>query len=158
MNDDDLNIDPGEAMPAGSNLRINPDTEISEGNKLLGLDNLTPTDFIPRNALVTVRRLGKLDEDKVGAIMLPASTNKFDVAKIILVGPGTPGDIGIETDTHDLKPGQLVLIKVESQPRPGMTATTTLKFRVSGESVELMNQHDILAILETPKETPNGES
>ena len=130
---------------------------IEEGNRLLELDRVEPDDFMPRNALVTVRRLGKLADDKIGNIVMPTTSAKFDVAEIINVGPGTAGDRGIMSDTHDLERGQLVLIKTEGQPKPGLRATTTLKFRMGDGEVELMNQYDILAIISTHKENEHVE-
>lgn len=129
------------------------DKAIEEGDSLLSMDSVRPEDFRPRNALVTVRRLGKLADDKIGNILLPNSSSKFDVAEVINVGPGTPTDSGACTDTHDLRRGQKVLIKTESQPQPGVRATTTLKFRIGDGEIELMNQHDILAVINTSKES-----
>jgi co-chaperonin GroES (HSP10) len=115
----------------------------------IALDKVTAQDFIPRNGLVTVKRLGKLEDNKAGAIILPDSTMQMDVAKVILVGRGTPGVGGIEDDTKDLEPGQHVLIKTEKEMGPGMRAKLGLKFRIGDGEVELMNQCDILAIIKT---------
>ena len=143
--------------PMGDEDQEALESVIEEGNRLLELDRVEPEDFLPRNALVTVRRLGKLVDDKIGSIVMPISSNKFDVAEIINVGPGTAGDHGINSDTHDLERGQLVLIKTEGSPQPGLRATTTLKFRMGDGEVELMNQFDILAIIQPRKENDNDE-
>lgn len=134
------------------------DDAIDHGDKLLGLDQITWEDFQPRNALITVRRIGALKDDMAGSILLPEGTNKFDVAEVLKVGRGTPTDTGIGTDTEDVKPGDLILMKTESQPQPGVRAHNTLKFHIGGMAMEIVNQHDILAIITINKETTDAEN
>lgn len=130
---------------------------IDEGENLLALESVTADTFHPRNALITIRRLGRFGENsKIGSIEMPDTMNTFDICEIIRVGRGTPGDNGIETDTDDLSPGDKVLVKTEQvDPQRGIRMTKTTKVIVDGEEIEIVNQFDILVIMET-KETDNG--
>lgn len=117
----------------------------------------------PRNSLVLIRRQ-RATETAEGIQLPEAGAGDFDVAVIISVGLGITIDPGERVDTADLAPGQLVLIKAADRvQRPGKIAGTmqvgkamrTLPLQIEGEDVELINQHDILAILE---ETTNEQT
>lgn len=147
VNDEPINDEEADAIQA----------VIKEGNKLLELDHMTADMFQPRNSLVTVRRLGRLEDgQRVGQLHMPAGFGKFDVAEVILVGPGEvlSGPEGtLVSTTADLESGMTVLIKTE---KPVMTqaggrhAATTLQFTLGKDKIDLINQHEILTIISSP--------
>lgn len=121
------------------------------------LDDVQPEDLQPRNSLLTIRRLGSADDTKVGGIYLPDQSTKFDVAEIIRVGTGSADVMAPFKDVADLKAGMLVIVKTESSPQPGVRAQLTQKFRIGEEQIEFVNQHDVLAIVNTPGDSDNAQ-
>lgn len=64
----------------------------------------------PRNHLV-VCKLIEQAEKQVGKIVIPSNGEKYCEAEVVAVGPGTIAAEGGRSETHDLKPGQRVLIR-----------------------------------------------
>jgi co-chaperonin GroES (HSP10) len=112
----------------------------------------------PRNGLILIRRDPPREATEAG-IVLPTDPDqgKFILATILALGPGLI-DVAQRVGLDDLEIGMRVVIKANNPEgrRPGAIPGTvepqknplTLPFKVDGEDVELINQHDILAIIE----------
>ena len=74
------------------------------------MSEFNPTGIRPRNTFVLVQFVVE-SEKKVGLLTVPASDNEYAEAKVLAVGPGTVSAAGGRPDTHDLKPGQTVLLQ-----------------------------------------------
>lgn len=77
-----------------------------------------PTGIIPRNTFVLVQFVVE-SEKKVGLLTVPAGDNEYVEAKVLAVGPGHVAAAGGRSDTHDLKPGQTVLMQHKKIIRDG---------------------------------------
>lgn len=68
----------------------------------------------PRNTLV-VLDLIETGPKTVGKFLVPDGGGLYSEAIVIAVGPGTVSATGGVPETHDLKPGQRVLVKAKEQ-------------------------------------------
>ena len=68
------------------------------------------TVFKPRNTFVLVR-LDLNAEDHVGHITVPTGQDEYTQGEVLAVGPDFPQAEGGLPSTHDLEPGQRVLVK-----------------------------------------------
>jgi co-chaperonin GroES (HSP10) len=117
--------------------------------------------FKPRNTLVLVH-LVKKEEEKVGAIVVKTDSDQFAEAEVVEVGPDCISAEGGEASTHDLKPGQRVLVQYQTIQRgpDGLMRGKRpqgleLKETLTGgkRNLFLFEQTAIMAILAEPKET-----
>lgn len=107
----------------------------------------------PRNGLVVIKIHDKKQET-VGNIAIPASQQKlYDYATVLAVGRGSTRlevDGGTYVGCEDLKVGDIVLVKTHAF-RPGPHGQTvypiTVGFLFNGETVTLVNETDIVAII-----------
>lgn len=118
----------------------------------------------PRNTLVLVR-LVKKEEEKIGRIVVKTDTDQFAQAEVIAVGPDCVSAAGGQSATHDLKPGQRVLVQyqvimrapdgITRGKRPqGLELKETL---VGGErNLYLFEQNNVMAIIAEPDEVPDS--
>ena len=74
------------------------------------------TGITPRNTFVLVQFVVE-SEKKVGLLTVPAGDNEYVEAKVLAVGPGHVAAAGGISDTHDLKPGQTVLLQYKKNMR-----------------------------------------
>lgn len=115
----------------------------------------------PRNTLVTVAEI-KSSETKTGSgIVLPANTsNEYKLAEVIHVGDGGLTHKDEISPCADLKPGQLVLVKLAAQRRMSRDYVSIepigIGFKTAdGRDLSLVDQTQIFAILadSVPAET-----
>lgn len=74
------------------------------------MSDFNPTGITPRNTFVLVQFVVE-SEKKVGLLTVPAGDNEYVEAKVLAVGPGHVAAAGGRSDTHDLQPGQTVLLQ-----------------------------------------------
>ena len=111
----------------------------------------------PRNTLVLVRLVLKAEE-KVGLIHIPQNSEQFAEAEVIAVGPDCISATGGQSATHDLKPGQRVLVQHQVIQKQGVQSRKIpkgllIKESVAGErDLYFFEQTYIMAILAEPKD------
>lgn len=70
----------------------------------------------PRNTLVTVVEVKGGDKQVASGLVIPArSSNEYKLCEIVAVGPGMATHPDEISTTHDLKPGQRVIVKLHQQ-------------------------------------------
>lgn len=118
----------------------------------------------PRNTLVLVE-LKKKPEERRGAIYVKTDSEMFAEAAVLAVGPDCISAAGGQTSTHDLRPGQRVLVQVLVLTKDGMGMTRSKK--ENGLKLEenvtdgrkdlyLFEQTAIMAILAEPETITKG--
>jgi len=114
----------------------------------------------PRNTLVLVR-LVKHAEEKVGQIVVKTDADQFCEAEVLDVGPDCVSAAGGQSSTHDLRPGQRVLVQYQviirgpdGIARGRREEGLKLKETLTGgdRDLYLFEQHNIMGIL---KEAPD---
>ena len=111
----------------------------------------------PRNGLVLIRRDKGREKTEAGIFLsIDPEQGKFVLATVVAIGPGLL-DVAIRVGMEDLAVGMRVIVKANNPDSKRQTALgnienkenpCTLPFKVNGEKVEIINQHDILAIVE----------
>lgn len=121
-------------------------------------EGITAVQLQPRNALVLIARERQTETD-AGIVIPSGEYGDYSIARILKLGPGTCSDIndpisgGRMADLADLTEGDRVIIKAGvggGVTRGGQrlpVVKKTLPFKIDGDDVELINQHDILLIL-----------
>lgn len=74
------------------------------------MSDFNPTGITPRGPFVLVQFVVE-SEKKVGLLTVPAGDNEYVEAKVLAVGPGMVAAHGGRSETHDLQPGQTVLMQ-----------------------------------------------
>lgn len=117
---------------------------------------VSPTTRIaPRNSLVLLR-LHEKDEAKVGQIIVKSQNSEYCRATVVNVGPGTIQAEGGRSETFDLQPGQVVLVKRQTQmtgPDGSIRGYRRegLEIANGDETLYVFEQSSILAIVEDPR-------
>ena len=102
---------------------------------------------IPRNGLVTLRKIKEEGERKVGSIIIPGGGGEVTYKTYLVeeVGPGI-WDAGKQCATEDLKKGDKVLVK--DGMRQGLQASLSIfKMDFGDGDIFIVNQSDIVAIV-----------
>jgi co-chaperonin GroES (HSP10) len=103
----------------------------------------------PRNTLVTVAPVTK-GEKKVGNLIVPDETSKeYEQCEVVEVGPGMLEHEGDQAQTHDLKPGQRVLVHNHARRGDGRLQRIGVGFKTNDHrDLILVEQSQIVAIIE----------
>lgn len=103
-----------------------------------------------RNSLVAVQMLERTQD---GPLVIPDVGSLFAEARIVAVGPGTVSAEGGRSETHDLQPGQRVLIKHKRQRHapPHPPENEGVRYRYGGVEYVIFEQTNIIAILPEPE-------
>lgn len=102
-----------------------------------------------RNTLVLVRIFDESIK-KVGAIVISTNAEMYAEAEILAVGPGNVSAAGARVETHDLHPGQRVLVKHQDVKITGqgvMKAKTYIEYAKDDVKYQIFEQTHIVAIL-----------
>lgn len=109
----------------------------------------------PRNTVVVLSIIEK-SERKHGPIVVPTNGELYAEAEVIAVGPGGGTVAGGNTETFDLKEGQLVFLQAKRQGRgPSgnpVTEYAGVRYNVDDKSYFLYEQTAILGIVAEPGE------
>lgn len=112
----------------------------------------------PRNTVV-VLELIEQTEKKINGLVLPNGNTLYQYAKVIAVGPGGGSVAGGHTETHDLKPGQIVFLQSKMVGRGELDGRPTAK--IAGvqyihdqKAYYLFEQTSILGIVAEPGTYP----
>ena len=112
----------------------------------------------PRNTLVTVVEIEQKESITAGGLIQPAAHNpEYKPCKIIKVGPGQLNHKDEISPMLDLKPGQLVLVKLAVQRRIDQNTAGLERIGVdfkdsSGKDLKLVEQSSIVGIIFEPGE------
>jgi co-chaperonin GroES (HSP10) len=109
----------------------------------------------PRNHLIVLKLIEQA-EKRVGKLVIPTHSEKYAEAEIVAVGPGTISAEGGRSETHDLRPGQRVLVrhKEEVPQRVGGTQLEIagIPYRVGDETYYVFPQERVVGIIAQPAE------
>jgi co-chaperonin GroES (HSP10) len=114
----------------------------------------------PRNTLVVCRMLLK-DERKVGKIVVPANNDMYGEAEVLAVGPGNLSAEGGRSETHDLHPGQIVLVKYQDVRPMGNALAKSLagiEYQDGDKKLVIFEQMSVIAIIEQPPLQPSKQT
>lgn len=104
----------------------------------------------PRNTVVVLSIIEK-SERKHGSIVVPTNGELYAEAEVIAVGPGGGTVAGGNTETFDLKEGQLVFLQAKKQGRNQHGQTVTeyagVRYIVDDKTYYLFEQTSILGIV-----------
>jgi co-chaperonin GroES (HSP10) len=106
-----------------------------------------------RNTLVAVRLDPIAAEKKVGDIIVSTHGDQFATGVVTHVGPGNLHSEGGRSETHDLHPGDRVLVKA-FEIRPGRIQgsmekqPTSIEYTYQNEKVNLYEQTFVALILD----------
>lgn len=116
----------------------------------------------PRNTLLVVNLIEK-KEQRVGTVIVPGADDLYCEAEVKAVGPGTISASGGVSETHDLDPGQRVMVKAYEKDRNGGRVLAGIKYIDNDKIYYIFEQSSIVGIiaepvtprvLVTPDETP----
>jgi co-chaperonin GroES (HSP10) len=105
-----------------------------------------------RNTLVILRLLEK-SERSAGAIVVPTNADMMCEAEVMAVGPGCVQAAGGLSETHDLRPGQIVLVRHKSIKQTPMGRALSLdgtEYREGDKLYYLYEQMSVFAIIQQP--------
>jgi co-chaperonin GroES (HSP10) len=115
----------------------------------------------PRNTVVVLSIIEK-SERKQGKIVVPTNGELYAEAEVVAVGPGGGTVAGGNTETFDLKVGQLVFLQAKRQGRgPAghpITEYAGVRYVVDDKTYFLYEQTAILGIVAEPGEWTKGET
>lgn len=104
----------------------------------------------PRNHLVVVKLIEQVQKT-VGKLVIPTNGEKYCEAEIVAVGPGTIAAEGGRSETHDLKPGQRVLVRfkeiVAQQVGPPALEIAGIPYRVGDVTYHVFPQERIVGVI-----------
>ena len=109
----------------------------------------------PRNTLVTIVEIKDHEKKTDSGIIVPGSeSSEYKLAEIIAIGPGCNSDAAKQEGLDDLRPGQLVLVKLNARardPRTGGVGLAPIGIEYkdqSGRALKLVEQTNIVAIID----------
>jgi co-chaperonin GroES (HSP10) len=109
----------------------------------------------PRNHLVVVKLIEQAQK-QVGKIVIPTNAEKYTEAEVVAVGPGTVAAEGGRPETHDLKPGQRVLVRHKEDrvgPAGQYLELAGIPYRVDDQTYHVFPQERIVGIIAQPGES-----
>lgn len=116
--------------------------------------------MFPRNNLVMIQPVKqKFNDERIGGIHLPGSRtgHKFEVMRVLKVGPGVVEMSGQRADTDDIEEGDVVLVRTGQAQRTGpgtlSAINNLLTFTVDGETFQFVPQDQIIARVQKRKTT-----
>lgn len=110
----------------------------------------------PRNTLVTVAEIQDRNRTTDTGIVIPSQTgNEYKQCEVIAVGPGMITEPNEMNPARDLKPGQLVLVKLKHQRRLDPNHVSLEPIGVGfqsddGRNLALVEQSQVVGIIAEP--------